>query len=85
MLIPRLSLSLLWAAVTLASPTGTPPAGDPERIATRTATAVVPAGTILGSARFGVEAFNGIPYAEPPLGSVADEAPRASDRVVGRL
>ncbi|KID80771.1 uncharacterized protein G6M90_00g005960 [Metarhizium brunneum] len=75
MLIPRLSLSLLWAAVALASPTGTPPAGDPERIATRTATAVVPAGTILGSARFGVEAFNGIPYAEPPLGPLRMKPP----------
>ncbi|KID98445.1 sterol esterase precursor, partial [Metarhizium majus ARSEF 297] len=70
MLIPRLSVSLLWAAVALASPTG-----SPERLAARTATAVVPAGTILGNARSGVESFGGIPYAEPPLGPLRMKPP----------
>ncbi|KAG8411268.1 hypothetical protein J3459_016419 [Metarhizium acridum] len=70
MLIYSLSVSLLWAAFALASPTGTP-----ERRAARTATAVVPAGTILGNVQNGVESFGGIPYAKPPLGPLRMKPP----------
>lgn len=70
MLIHPLCVSLVWATFALASPTGAP-----ERRAARTATAVVPAGTILGNVKNGVESFGGIPYAKPPLGPLRMKPP----------
>lgn len=70
MLIFSVSVALLWATAAVASPTRIL-----ENRATKTATAVVPAGTILGIAKNGVEAFNGIPYAKPPLGPLRMKPP----------
>lgn len=70
MLVQSLSVSLLLATVTLASPTGIL-----EERASKTATAVAPAGTILGNVKNGVESFGGIPYAKPPLGPLRMKPP----------
>jgi carboxylesterase type B len=67
-----LPISLLWATtVVLASPEGT----LDDRAAAKTATAVVPAGTILGNVQNGVESFGGIPYAKAPVGALRMKPP----------
>ncbi|KAK2601557.1 hypothetical protein QQS21_004875 [Conoideocrella luteorostrata] len=70
MLMFPVSASLLWITTVLASPTGII-----EGRAARTATAIIPAGTILGNVKNGIESFNGIPYAKPPLGSLRMKPP----------
>lgn len=70
MLLLPISVSLLWAITALGSPTRLV-----EHRAAKTATAVVPAGTILGNIKNGVESFNGIPYAKPPLGPLRMKPP----------
>ncbi|KAK2616612.1 hypothetical protein QQS21_000435 [Conoideocrella luteorostrata] len=66
----------------MAAATPTEPRADSF---TRIATAIVPAGTILGAVKNGVESYNGIPFAEPPLGDLRMKPPVRLNTTVGRF
>ncbi|GAO16369.1 uncharacterized protein UV8b_00274 [Ustilaginoidea virens] len=67
MLASVLSSFLAWASIAGAS--------SAEQRSAGLATVVAPAGTVLGNVRNGVESFNGIPYALPPLGPLRMKPP----------
>lgn len=51
--------------------------------ASETATVTLPSATILGNVKDGVESFGGIPYADPPTGSLRLRPPRRLTRSLG--
>jgi carboxylesterase type B len=51
--------------------------------ASETATVALPRATILGNIKENVESFSGIPYAEPPVGSLRLKPPQRLNRSLG--
>jgi carboxylesterase type B len=67
------TIHVLALVATLASPSAATPLPFPN--ATITPTVLLPAGTVTGASGDGVEHFSGIPFAEPPTGSLRLKPP----------
>lgn len=76
MLISSFLLSLLAIAPALAAP---------AKRAAPTVTIAHPEATIVGSAGFRVESFNGVPFAQPPTGSLRLKPPKPIESSLGTV
>ncbi|PLB48540.1 cholinesterase [Aspergillus steynii IBT 23096] len=76
MLIPSLLLSLLAISPALAAP---------AKRAAPTVTIAHPEATIVGSAGSRVESFNGVPFAQPPTGSLRLKPPKPIESSLGTV
>ena len=73
-----MSLLYVLGGVTLSEPT------EPlQDRAAKTATVQLPYATVLGNVNNNVESFGGIPYAEPPVGSLRLRPPKRLERSIG--
>ena len=61
------------------------PAGGPEKRAAPTVAISSPAATIVGSTTLSVDTFNGIPFAQPPVGALRLKPPQALTSSLGTV
>jgi carboxylesterase type B len=69
------ALSILFLPVTLSAPTTSPRAVFP--------TVKISSGTVIGSSLLGIDSFRGIPYAQPPTGTLRLKPPKALTAPLG--